>query len=39
MVVFKDTQWENWAFSGGRQIQRLAIPACLQPRMFSGRVD
>ena len=20
MVVFKETQWENWAFSGGRQI-------------------
>ena len=20
MVVFKETQWENWAFAGGRQI-------------------
>ena len=20
MVVFKETQWENWAFGGGRQI-------------------
>jgi phenylpyruvate tautomerase PptA (4-oxalocrotonate tautomerase family) len=20
MVVFKETQWENWSFAGGRQI-------------------
>jgi phenylpyruvate tautomerase PptA (4-oxalocrotonate tautomerase family) len=20
MVVFQETQWENWAFAGGRQI-------------------
>jgi len=23
MVVFKETQWENWAFAGGRQIHVL----------------